>query len=79
MPEHVHLLLSEPKKGNLRKCVASAQAQVSGVFRQRPIKSPAAQLPLHFRSMPDARAFWRRLFYDFNVWSVAIVISVSNP
>ncbi len=70
MPEHVHLLLSEPKKGNPSKVLQVLKQKVSRALRKRPKKSPAAQLQLPFpRSQPEAPAFWQRRFYDFNVWS----------
>ena len=70
MPEHAHLLLSEPKKGNPSKVLQVLKQKVSYALRKRPKKSLSAQLQLPFaRSQPDAPAFWQRRFYDFNVWS----------
>jgi putative transposase len=70
MPEHVHLLLSEPKKGNPSRALQVLKQKVSRGLRKRPKKSPSAQRSLRFAaSRPDARAFWQRRFYDFNVWS----------
>jgi putative transposase len=70
MPEHVHLLLSEPKKGNPSKVLQVLKQKVARASRKRPKKSPLAQLPLPFpRPNPEAPAFWQRRFYDFNVWS----------
>ena len=70
MPEHIHLLLSEPKRGNPSKALQVLKQKVSRALRKRPKKSPAAQLQLPFvRSKLDAPAFWQRRFYDFNVWS----------
>jgi putative transposase len=70
MPEHVHLLISEPEKGNPSKVLQVLKQKVSRALRRRPRKSSAAQLPLPFTSSrSDARAFWQRRFYDFNVWS----------
>jgi putative transposase len=53
MPEHVHLLISEPQVGNPSTVV---QAVKLG-FIHRPT---AAVIP---------RQFWQRRFYDFNLWS----------
>jgi putative transposase len=70
MPEHVHLLLSEPKKGNPSKVLQVIKQRVSRALRKGPKKSRSAQLILPFPpSMPDAPAFWQQRFYDFNVWS----------
>jgi len=67
MPEHVHLLLSEPKKGHWR-IVASVEGAVcapcadAGTQGQR-------QLSLPFRIARRMRRFWQRRYYDFNVYS----------
>src|SRR5258708_7949027 len=46
MPEHVHLLISEPKKGNPSKVLQVLKQKVSRALRKRPKESPSAQLPL---------------------------------
>jgi putative transposase len=70
MPEHVHLLISEPAKSNPSKVLQVLKQKVSRALRRRPRKSPAAQLPLPFApARCEAPAFWQRRFYDFNVWS----------
>ena len=70
MPEHVHLLLSEPRRGNPSKVLQVLKQGVSRALRKRPRKSSSAQLTLRFAPLqPDAPAFWQRRFYDFNVWS----------
>ncbi len=70
MPEHVHLLLSEPKKGTLSKVLQVLKQKVSRALRERGKKSMPGQLSLPFSgAAADAAAFWQRRFYDFNVWS----------
>jgi len=70
MPEHVHLLLSEPKKGSPSKVLQVLKQKVSRALRGRGKKSVSGQLLLPFSRMAtDATAFWQRRFYDFNVWS----------
>jgi putative transposase len=70
MPEHVHLLLSEPGRGNPSRVLQVLKQGVSRALRKRPRKSSTAQLTLRFApAQPDAPAFWQRRFYDFNVWS----------
>ncbi|HEX8814551.1 MAG TPA: transposase, partial [Terriglobales bacterium] len=67
MPEHIHLLLTEPEVGS--------PATVMQVLKQRtahallPKRKPRdpRQRPL-FDEEPR-RAFWQARFYDFNVWS----------
>jgi putative transposase len=70
MPEHVHLLLSEPKKGNLSLVVQVLKQRVSRRLRRRTRTGVSAR---QFSLWPDVasgqRSFWQRRFYDFNVWS----------
>ena len=54
MPEHIHLLISEPQIGNPSTVV---QAVKLG-FSQR-----------WFRTAGFSGQFWQRRFYDFNLWS----------
>ena len=70
MPEHIHLLLSEPKKGTPSKVLQVLKQKVSRALRKRLRKSSSAQLTLRFVPVEaGAAAFWQRRFYDFNVWS----------
>jgi len=68
MPEHVHLLVSEPKKGNPSKMLQVLKQKVSRALR-KPARKSSAQLSLAFAAVTDSPAFWQRRFYDFNVWS----------
>ena len=68
MPEHVHLLVSEPEKGNPSKMLQVLKQKVSRALR-KPARKASAQLPLAFAAATDSPAFWQRRFYDFNVWS----------
>jgi REP element-mobilizing transposase RayT len=56
MPEHFHLLISEPEKANPSVVI---QALKLGVVR-RLFPTPDSSAPNHF---------WQRRFYDFNVWT----------
>jgi putative transposase len=66
MPEHIHLLISEPSVGN--------PSTVMQVLKQRTAR---ALLPRRKRRDPrqpalfdqKTRTFWQARFYDFNVWS----------
>jgi len=71
MPEHIHLLISEPNVGNPSTVMRVLKQRVSRNLRARRRKRTAAgqmrlwddsPLSLHPR-------FWQRRFYDFNVWS----------
>ena len=50
MPEHVHLLVSEPKRCLLAKAIQALKLSVAVQSSHRP--------------------FWRRRYYDFNVFTV---------
>ena len=53
MPEHVHLLVSEPERGTLAVAIQMLKQIVS-----RKLHGSAT-----------GAAFWQRRYYDFNVWS----------
>jgi putative transposase len=68
MPEHVHLLVSEPSKGNPSKVVQVLKQRVSRTQRRKKHGSKN-QMEIRFDGEEDeAPAFWQRRFYDFNVW-----------
>jgi REP-associated tyrosine transposase len=69
MPEHVHLLIGEPPKGNPSKVLQVLKQKVSRSVRRKR-NSPPGQLRLPFAcKAQESPAFWQRRFYDFNVWS----------
>src|ERR1041385_5278552 len=53
MPEHVHLLVSEPEKAPLD-------------FARQIVKQ---QVSRKLKTGPDDLHFWLKRYYDFNVWS----------
>lgn len=66
MPEHIHLLITEPEVGTpstvmqvLKQCTAHA------LLLKRKRRDPRRG---GFDDQPR-RAFWQERFYDFNVWS----------
>ena len=67
MPEHVHLLLTEPEVGN--------PSTVMQVLKQRtarallPRRRPGDRRQRQIFGDETRRAFWQARFYDFNVWS----------
>src|SRR5229473_6200471 len=70
MPEHVHLLISEPAKGTPSTVIQVLKQRVSRRLRRKR-RRPAGQLNLIFASGEDSLPrFWQRRFYDFNVWSL---------
>ena len=70
MPEHVHLLIGEPKKGNPSKTIQALKQSVSRRLQNKSRrKSALNQLCLGFAVGEIPAHFWQRRFYDFNVWS----------
>ncbi|HXO33725.1 MAG TPA: transposase [Candidatus Acidoferrales bacterium] len=70
MPEHIHLLISEPKVGNPSTVMQALKQRVARSLRRKGRRRNANQLSLwqdKQGAMP--RSFWQRRFYDFNVWS----------
>jgi putative transposase len=70
MPEHVHLLIGEPRKGTPSTVMQVLKQRVSREIRKRRRQVSRAQLKLNFgegsMALPQ---FWQRRFHDFNVWS----------
>ncbi len=70
MPEHVHLLISEPAKGTPSVILKALKQRVSRDLRRTKRRAPAGQLRFAFRQGDgDLPRFWQPRFYDFNVWS----------
>jgi REP element-mobilizing transposase RayT len=70
MPEHVHLLVSEPAKGDPSKVLQVLKQKVSRALHDRRRKPRPEQSSLDFPpSETRVGALWQRRFYDFNVWS----------
>ena len=71
MPEHIHLLISEPGRGTPSTVVQVLKQRVSRRLRRKPRKKAVSQqLRLPFRDAHDfLPQFWQPRFYDFNLWS----------
>ena len=70
MPEHVHLLISEPKQGTPSTVLQRLKLRVSRRLRKRRRSGSANQLRLPFEETREPlRAFWQARFYDFNVYT----------
>ena len=70
MPNHVHLLMSEPKKGTPSTVLQMLKQRVSRKMRMKERKRPKGQLALKFpKFITDLPQFWQPRFYDFNVFS----------
>jgi len=65
MPEHVHLLLSEPEKDTLADALKSLKQGVSRrLLPPQRAKSGLAGGP---GLIGDAEHFWQKRYYDFNI------------
>ena len=70
MPEHVHLLMSEPTRGTPSTAIQVLKQRVSRRLRRKK-RANAGQLNWSFEGAEDLLPrFWQRRFYDFNVWSL---------
>jgi putative transposase len=68
MPEHVHLLVSEPERRDLSVVLkvlkqAVARRVLAGLRRRNPRQGEL------FADASIPRCFWQARFYDFNVWT----------
>lgn len=71
MPEHIHLLISEPNTADPSMVMKVLKQRVSRALRRRK-KSRAAAGQMRLWEEPVVRRhvrFWQRRYYDFNVWS----------
>src|SRR6202790_3592570 len=70
MPEHIHLLISEPATGTPSTVIQVLKQRVSRRLRRKK-RRPTGQWNLNFAGHHDSLPrFWQRRFYDFNVWSL---------
>jgi putative transposase len=70
MPEHVHMLISEPKGSTPSLLLQKLMQRVSRRLRRRSRPASAAQMRLWLGfDEGAAHPFWQERFYDFNVYS----------
>jgi len=70
MPEHIHLLISEPARGTPSTVMQVLKQRVSCLLRHTSQCGSPAQLKLPFTVAEEGLPqFWQRRFHDFNVWS----------
>jgi putative transposase len=70
MPEHVHLLMSEPQSGTPSTVLHELKLRVARKLRKRRRNVFAGQLHLPFQERGEPLgAFWQARFYDFNVYT----------
>ena len=70
MPEHVHLLLSEPPRGTPSDVLQKLKLRVAKRLHGKKRRRISGQMELPFvRCAQPPRNFWQARFYDFNVYS----------
>ncbi len=71
MPEHVHLLISEPARGTPSTVMKMLKQRVSRRLKHQPSRRTSTAQSSFSLLQSDDRLpqFWQRRFYDFNVWS----------
>ena len=70
MPDHVHLLMSEPPHSTPSVVLKALKQRVSRDLRKKKRRSPSGQLALPFMKNEEGLPrFWQPRFYDFNVYS----------
>jgi len=65
MPDHIHLLISEPERGTPSIIMQVVKQRFARRALRRRRRHAAAQAEL----WPEQPHVWQRRFYDFNVWS----------
>ena len=69
MPEHVHLLVSEPPGSNPSIALQVVKQEVSRRLGKEHRLASGSQAGVMFAEAQTEEHFWQRRFYDFNVWS----------
>src|SRR5258708_38839831 len=70
MPEHVHLLIGEPKQGTPSTVMQKLKLRVARKLRKRSKFANPGQMELPFTETQEPlRSFWQARFHDFNVYS----------
>ena len=67
MPEHVHLLISEPEKGTPSTVLQVVKQRFARKILQPMRRRAARRGPFLWDHLPEQ--IWQARFYDFNVWT----------
>jgi REP-associated tyrosine transposase len=67
MPEHVHLLITEPEVGSPSTVMQVLKQRTAHALLPKRKPRDVRQRKLFCDDL--RRAFWQARFYDFNVWS----------
>ena len=75
IPEHIHLLINEPRVGTPSTVMQVLKQRVSRAMRRKRRRAASGRMrlwdetPLHGPLLKRYAHFWQARFYDFNVWS----------
>jgi putative transposase len=71
MPEHIHLLISEPNVGTPSTAMQVLKQRVSRAMHRRRRRGTRSEQKCLWDDAPVRKyqPIWQRRFYDFNVWS----------
>ncbi len=68
MPEHIHLLMTEPEAGTPSTVMQVLKQRTARALLPKKKRVDARQRRL-FGDLTPRTAFWQARFYDFNVWT----------
>jgi len=68
MPEHIHLLITEPEVGTPSTVMQVLKQRTARALLPRKKRADARQRSL-FADATSRTPFWQARFYDFNVWT----------
>jgi len=68
MPEHIHLLMSEPEVGTASTVMQVLKQRTARALLPKLRRCDPRQIKL-FGESPVRAPFWQARFYDFNVWT----------
>jgi putative transposase len=68
MPEHIHLLITEPEIGNHSTVMQVLKQRTARALLPKRKWKDTRQRSL-FGEEPRPRGFWQARFYDFNLWT----------
>ena len=71
MPEHIHLLVSEPERGELATAMQMLKQIVARKLSGVQPGGPPFRPSLKGGAVEVSKHFWQKRYYDFNVWSEA--------
>jgi putative transposase len=70
MPNHLHLLMSEPERGTVSTVLQMLKQRVAREMRRRNRRPREGQMAFAFECGGEKPgAFWQARFYDFNAYS----------